>query len=100
MNNNLDSAGKLLLESHLSLKNDYEVSCDEIDFLIDQSLNFPGWYGGRIMGGGFGGCTINLVDKKVADQYIERLKNIYNNQFKIEPDCYNLKIVEGAMIES
>ncbi len=100
MNNNLDSAGKLLLESHLSLKNDYEVSCDEIDFLIDQSLNFPGWYGGRIMGGGFGGCAINLVDKKVADQYIERLKNIYNNQFKIEPDCYNLKIVEGAMIES
>ena len=49
-----------------SLKQDYEVSCKEIDFLIDISMEFPHWYGGRIMGGGFGGCTINLINNLIV----------------------------------
>ena len=71
---------------HLSLKNDYQVSCDEIDFLIDSSLEFNGWYGGRIMGGGFGGCTINLVDNNLIDQYIDFINRNYRIEFNLELD--------------
>ena len=100
VNNDLIKVGNLLKVSHSSLKDDYEVSCNQIDFLINKSSDFSGWYGGRIMGGGFGGCTINLVSDKVVDQYIELLRKYYKKEFNLEPDCYNLKIVEGSMIES
>ena len=100
VNNDLIKAGNLLKVSHSSLKDDYEVSCNQIDFIINKSSDFSGWYGGRIMGGGFGGCTINLVSDKAVDQYIELLRKYYKKEFNLEPSYYNLKIVEGSMIES
>ena len=60
-NNNKRSCGEYLLESHNSLRDLYNVSCKEIDFLIKESFKIDGWYGGRIMGGGFGGQIINLI---------------------------------------
>jgi len=87
-NNNVIDAGKILIESHNSLKQDYEVSCEEIDFLIDISMEYPDWYGGRIMGGGFGGCTINLVRNKSVDKYVDLISRNYKNEFNLDLEFY------------
>ena len=59
--NNLIEFGKLMYQSHYGLKNNYEVSCKELDFLVKQTEMYDGILGARMMGGGFGGCTINLI---------------------------------------
>lgn len=61
---NYTKFGELMVESHVSLKNDYEVSCTEIDSLVELALQVPGVLGSRITGGGFGGCTVTLVSTK------------------------------------
>jgi len=96
-NNNVIDIGRILKDSHKSLKNDYEVSCREIDFLIDSSYEFSGWHGGRIMGGGFGGCTINLVKDSLIPEYINFIKRNYKREFNLELECYNLKMVESII---
>lgn len=88
INNNVIDAGKILIESHDSLKQDYEVSCKEIDYLIDISIEYPDWYGGRIMGGGFGGCTINLVRNGSVDKYIDLISRNYRKKFGLELEFY------------
>jgi len=82
-NNDPDQIGRLLLASHQSLSNDYEVSCPELDFLIASSSGIPGWKGGRMMGGGFGGCTINLIEHDLAEGYHETLSKVYYEHFGI-----------------
>jgi galactokinase len=57
----LSRMGQLFFESHASMRDDYEISCPEIDFLVDAAAKIPGCYGARMTGGGFGGCTVNLV---------------------------------------
>ena len=59
-------------ESHISLKNDYEVSCEEIDILVDLAWEIPGVIGSRITGGGFGGCTVSIVKNDAVDTFIEK----------------------------
>jgi len=88
INNNVIDAGKILIESHNSLKQDYEVSCKEIDFLIDISMESKDWYGGRIMGGGFGGCTINLVRTKSVNKYIDLVNRNYKSEFDLDLEFY------------
>ncbi len=97
--NNLDLVGKLLLQSHESLKNDYEVSCVELDFLVEKSLQFDGFLGGRMMGGGFGGCTINLVEKTKLSQYESYILPAYKSRFNIEGEIYAFDMVDGASVE-
>lgn len=70
---NLPLMGKLMAASHLGLKEKYEVSCPELDFLVDSAYNTPGIVGARMMGGGFGGCTINLVENAQKEQFIEAM---------------------------
>ena len=60
-NNKLQELGRLMYESHYGLKNDYEVGCAELDYLVDYSMNYEEILGSRMMGGGFGGCTINII---------------------------------------
>lgn len=80
--------GEILNESHDSLSRNYDISCNEIDSIINISRNQAGFYGGRIMGGGFGGCTINLVENSQIDIFSSNLKkefyNIYNYTIKTE----------------
>jgi galactokinase len=80
--------GEILNESHDSLSRNYDISCNEIDSIINISRNQAGFYGGRIMGGGFGGCTINLVENSQIDIFSSNLKkefyNIYNYSIKTE----------------
>jgi len=83
------NVGQLLLESHFSLSKRYEVSCREIDTIISMSKKHPGFYGGRIMGGGFGGCTINLVENNLKKDFISYIKNEFYKKFE-----YNIKVEE------
>jgi len=93
---NLPAMGRLLLESHRSLQHDYEVSCDELDFLVDAAISLPGVFGARMTGGGFGGCTVNLVDEEKAEQFASGIQSLYRRRFNIDPPVYSCKPSEGA----
>ena len=94
--NDIHTFGKLMNESHISLRDDYEVSCKEIDILVELAWKMEGVIGSRITGGGFGGCTVNLVKKDCVEAFIERVKTEYKNQTGLEADCYVIDIGEGA----
>jgi galactokinase len=76
--------GKLMGESHRSLKDDYEVSCDELDFLV-AAAQIDGVYGARMTGGGFGGCTVNLVAKDKVDFFTAKIKQAYQAKYNLDP---------------
>ncbi len=88
--------GALMFETHDGLSKDYEVSCEETDFLVDSVRNDPYVLGARMMGGGFGGCTINLVRIGHEDELINRLANDYRNKFDIELKNYKVAISDGT----
>jgi galactokinase len=92
----LTTMGKLLVASHRSLQNDYEVSCKELDFLVDTAVNIPGVWGGRMTGGGFGGCTVNLIEPSALGQFEETLQKTYRDRFRIDPVFYRVKPSDGA----
>ena len=75
--------GKLMYKSHEGLKNLYEVSCKELDFLVDYSKKYNYVLGSRMMGGGFGGCTINLIHTEFIDLFIEKISRKYLKKFSI-----------------
>src|SRR6056297_1564745 len=93
---NYEKAGKLMYASHLSLKNEYEVSCDELDYLVDKALETKGVLGARMTGAGFGGCTVNLIEKKYKSEIINHIKNMYKDEFDKEPDFYVSRPESGA----
>jgi galactokinase len=78
------------------LQRDYEVSCEELDFLVDTALRIPGAFGARMIGGGFGGCTVNLVDPAAVDNFSAALSDAYQAKFSIEPAFYRVRPAEGA----
>ena len=80
----LQLIGDILNQSHNSLVDNYQVSCNEIDEIINISKDSKGFYGGRIMGGGFGGCTLNLVDNYYKTSFIENLVDMFYKKFKYE----------------
>lgn len=93
---NLISFGKKMYETHQGLQHEYEVSCDELDFLVDQTFDDPSVIGARMMGGGFGGCTINLVKKDGVEAFEVKMKNAYFDKFQIELPCYRVQITNGT----
>ncbi len=92
----LAAMGRLFLESHRSLQYDYEVSCAELDFLVDRAIEVPGVYGARMTGGGFGGCTVNLVDPSAVERLEHTLSAAYRARFGIDPACYRVRPSAGA----
>ena len=94
--NNIEEFGKLMNESHVSLKNDYEVSCEEIDILIDLAWEIPGVIGSRITGGGFGGCTVSIVKNDAVDTFIEKVGNGYKEQTGNTAEFYVVEVGDGA----
>ena len=94
--NNIEEFGKLMNESHISLKNDYEVSCEEIDILVDLAWEIPGVIGSRITGGGFGGCTVSIVKNDAVDTFIEKVGNGYKEQTGNTAEFYVVKVGDGA----
>ncbi|WP_289763465.1 galactokinase [uncultured Duncaniella sp.] len=87
--------GRLMYETHEGLSKDYEVSCEELDFLNDVAKEC-GVTGSRIMGGGFGGCTINLVPNEIHDKFIETVTAKFNERYGHEPKIYDVVISDGA----
>jgi len=81
----LEECGRMMNASHDSLRDDYEVSCDELDQLVDAALALPGVYGARMMGGGFGGCTINLVAAERAEEFMEALADACRDEADLAP---------------
>ena len=92
-----ETVGRMMYETHRGLSDDYEVSCEELDFLNDIAREC-GVTGSRIMGGGFGGCTINLVKKGLRDKFIETAKTRFNEHYGHEPQVYPVVICDGAHI--
>ncbi|EZH75054.1 galactokinase [Aquimarina atlantica] len=88
--------GELLFESHNGLQNQYNVSCTELDFLIDQARQNPDVLGARMMGGGFGGCTINIIKKGTADVFIDTIAPLYHKQFNKTLSRYDIHIAQGT----
>ncbi|HMA59170.1 MAG TPA: galactokinase [Halanaerobiales bacterium] len=93
---NYEKAGQLMYASHLSLKNEYEVSCEELDFLIETALELKGVLGARMTGAGFGGCTVNLIKKDYKSKIINSIKTEYKKEYKKEPDFYTSRPAQGA----
>lgn len=93
---NWSSAGSLLYASHNGLKNDYEVSCNELDHLVDSVKEIDGVWGARMMGGGFGGCTLNLVEKDKIDDIVKQVVTNYKKVFGFEPKYYIADTCDGA----
>ncbi len=73
----LEKVGELLIDSHMSLRNDFEVSSEELDLIVDLSIQSPGCYGARMTGAGFGGCALALVDEKYIQTFVSQVKKEY-----------------------
>ena len=96
--NDLELLGALIYQSHEGLSNQYKVSCDELDFLVAQAKKNKHVLGARMMGGGFGGCTINLIDKSEAKAFAETASEAYKNEFNNECSVYFIELSEGTHI--
>lgn len=88
--------GKLMYASHNSLRDDYEVSCEECDFLVQATVNVPGVFGSRMTGGGFGGCTITLLKRSALFPLIRILEEGYLHRYHLRCDCYFALPSEGT----
>jgi galactokinase len=88
--------GRLMVESHRSLQHDYEVSCAELDFLVDAALRIEGVLGSRMTGGGFGGCTVTMLREGAGVHFRDQITQAYERQFKVTPRFYNCNPSAGA----
>lgn len=96
--NDVKTFGQLMNASHVSLRNDYEVSCEEIDILVDLAWKIEGVIGSRITGGGFGGCTVSIVKNEAVDGFVQNIGKQYKEKVGHEADFYVVDIGEGAHV--
>ena len=97
---NLMKFGQLMNQSHISLRDDYQVSCKEVDILVDLAWGVLGVFGSRITGGGFGGCTVSIVKNNSVDKFIQVVGEGYKEKTGIEPEFYVVEIGDGARKEN
>lgn len=90
-----ETVGQKMYETHHGMSKLYEVSCDELDYLNDCAKKC-GVSGSRVMGGGFGGCTINLVKDELYDDFVKTTKEAYKEKYGHEPKVYDVVISDGA----
>ena len=94
--NDIAGFGRLMNQSHISLRDDYEVSCEEIDILVDLAWKINGVVGSRITGGGFGGCTVSIVKNDAVETFVELVGKGYKEQTGHEAEFYVVEIGDGA----
>ncbi len=94
--NDLEGFGKLMFQTHEGLKNLYRVSCKELDFLVDCASTNTSVAGARLMGGGFGGCTINIVKEDSAQKFLSETLSAYKQEFNIDAEVYEVNVVDGT----
>jgi galactokinase len=85
-----------MAESHVSLRDDYEVSADELDLMVELAQKIDGVYGARMTGGGFGGSTVNLVREEKAEEFRERVAEGYERVTGLKPEVYICSAADGA----
>ena len=95
-NGELKSFGLLMNASHESLRDDYEVSCEELDILVDLAQSQAGVHGSRMTGGGFGGCTISIVDQQHVQTFIDRITEGYEHRTGKSCETYVFEAADGA----
>mmetsp|Transcript_1230 Transcript_1230/g.3464 ORF Transcript_1230/g.3464 Transcript_1230/m.3464 type:complete len:474 (-) Transcript_1230:364-1785(-) len=93
-----DRLGELMNASHKSLKEDFEVSCEEVDFLVDEGQKYEGSYGSRMTGGGFGGCVVSLVEKQAVEKFVEHLSTEYKEKYQKELEIFISEPGTGARV--
>ena len=98
-NNDLEKLGALIYASHNGLQHQYKVSCDELDFLVDQAKKNKYVLGARMMGGGFGGCTINLIARNKVKDFAASASKAYKNKFNKECSVYFIELSQGTHTE-
>ena len=96
--NNFAEFGALVTQTHFGLSKEYEVSCPELDFLVGQTLQENGVLGSRMMGGGFGGCTITLVHQNHLIDLTEKIKTAYQKEFNIALKVYPVHVSQGTQM--
>lgn len=94
----LEAFGQRMFQSHIGLRNEYEVSCKELDTLVDIGWDLKGVMGSRMMGGGFGGCTINLVKDKYLDAFVSQVKERYHETLGESVEIYKTKVSGGTRL--
>lgn len=92
----MERFGELMYESHASLRDDFQVSCRELDVMVELAKALPGTIGARMTGGGFGGCTINVVEEEAVDEFVARVSRGYEQATGIKPEIYVTQANEGA----
>ena len=92
----LGAFGALMAEAHRSFRDDFEASCNELDTLVEIASSLSGCYGARMTGGGFGGCTVNLVEESRADQFRQEIRTRYRAATGIDADIYLCRASAGA----
>jgi len=92
----LERMGQLMVESHVSLQHDYEVSAPELDFLVDTAVGIDGVLGARMTGGGFGGCTVNLLRHGASERFRSTITHAYQERFGIKPQIFDCRPSGGA----
>lgn len=90
------TVGRLLGESHASLRDDYEVSCRELDVMVEIAMQIPGVWGSRMTGGGFGGCTVNLIAADAVEDFQREIRSKYQARVGISPEVYACNAAKGA----
>lgn len=95
-NNELQTFGAKMFETHDGLSKLYDVSCKELDFLVQQARLYPSIIGARMMGGGFGGCTINIIEKTALDDIIEKITDAYEKRMNKKLETYVVSIESGT----
>jgi galactokinase len=99
-NNDIKTFGGYMFDSHHGASTLYEISCEELDFLIDEAKNFEGVIGARMMGGGFGGCSINIVAEDVVASYMKHIDDVYYDRFKTRATIERIDLSDGAHVIS
>lgn len=94
--NMLSDFGELMFATHDGLSKLYNVSCNELDFLVDEARKNKAVIGSRMMGGGFGGCTINIIENDAVENFIADVTAAYQKKFQIDPDVFQVEIVDGT----
>ena len=97
---NLEHVGELMNASHISLRDDFEVSSEALDLMVDCALAAPGCYGARMTGAGFGGCAVALVEKKYTDKFVKKVFNSYKASSGNKAFIYNCKATGGTSVFS
>jgi galactokinase len=93
-----EEVGELMVQSHKSLRDDYQVSVAELDFLVHEAMKIKGVYGSRMTGGGFGGCTVSLVQPRYVETFSKTIEQVYQSKFNIKPMVFATTATAGASV--